>query len=153
MTAPAQPEPPATPQASDLGHSRLARFAVALVVIGFFVFLLGVFPNVVRLDLTEGVGLLQIGLFLIGLTIMTLGGYVYAYATRHRARPHRLREDIGVRLMATGLVVAYATGFADLLGIGSHFGAERPLLGPLQALGIFLGVCIIGVGIILYARR
>jgi hypothetical protein len=49
--------------------------------------------------------------------------------------------------------VAFATGFADVLGIGSHFGADRPLLGPLQAMGIFLGILIIGVGIILYARR
>jgi hypothetical protein len=144
---------PAPRESLGLGRSRLARFAVALVVVGFFIFLLGVFPQIVRLDLTDGVGLLQVGLFLLGLTIMTLGGYVYAYATRHRAQPRRLREDIGVRLMATGLVVAYATGFADVLGIGSHFGAERPLLGPLQALGIFLSVCIIGVGIILYARR
>jgi hypothetical protein len=145
--------PPATDPQPGLSRSRLARLGVALIVAGFFVFVLGLFPNLVRLDLTAGIGLLQIGLFLLGITVMTLGGYIYAYATRHRARPRRLREDIGVRLMATGLVVAYATGFADLLGIGSHFGAERPLLGPLQAIGIFLGVCIIGLGILLYARR
>jgi hypothetical protein len=122
-------------------------------VVGFFIFVLGIFPDLIRLDLTEGIGLLQIGLFLLGISVMTLGAYSYAYATRHRALPRRLREDVGVRLMATGLVIAYATGFADKLGIGSHFGAERPLLGPLQALGIFMGVCVIGAGIILYARR
>jgi len=149
--APGAPVAPAPPP--DLTHSRLARFAVAFIVFGFFIFLIGIFPELIRLGITPGIGLLQIGLFLLGISIMTLGGYIYAYATRHRAMPRRLREDVGVRLMATGLVIALATGFADVLGIGSHFGAERPLLGPLQALGIFLGICIIGAGIILYAKR
>ncbi len=163
MTAPFQPELDPTPPAPgapvlpapppDLGRSRLARLAVATIVVGFFVFVLGIFPDLIRLGLTPGIGLLQIGLFMVGVSIMTLGAYMYAYATRHRALPRRLREDVGVRLMATGLVIAFATGFADVLGIGSHFGAERPLLGPLQALGIFLGILIIGVGIIMYARR
>lgn len=133
--------------------SRLARLGSAIIVLGFFVFLIGAFPEIIRLSLTPGVGLLQIGTLLVGLTIMTLGAYTYAYATRHRAQTPRLREDIGVRLMATGLVVMYATGFADVLGIGSHFGAERPLLGPFQALGIAFGVFIIIVGIGLYTRR
>jgi hypothetical protein len=157
MTSTEKPSPPVLPAEtggdSSPGHSRLARFGVAVIVAGFFVFLIGLFPEVIRLGLTPGIGLLQIGLFLLGISIMTLGAYIYAYATRHRALPRRLREDIGVRLMATGLVVAVGTGFADVLGIGSHFGAERPLLGPLQAIGIFLGVCIIGAGILLYSRR
>lgn len=163
MSAAGQPDPASPPPAPgapvlpapapELSRSRLARFAVSTIVAGFFVFVLGLFPDLIRLDLTSGIGLLQIGLFLTGVSTMTLGAYIYAYATRHRAMPRRLREDVGVRLMATGLVVAFATGFADVLGIGSHFGADRPLLGPLQAMGIFLGILIIGVGIILYARR
>jgi hypothetical protein len=143
--------PPGPPP--NLASSRLARFGVATVVFGFFVFIIGIFPDIIRLGITPGIGLLQISVFLVGITIMTLGAYIYAYATRHRALPRRLREDIGLRLMATGLVVAYTAGFADVLGIGSHFGAERPLLGPIQALGIMLGVLITVLGIILYARR
>jgi len=107
----------------------------------------------IRLGLTPGIGLLQIGTFLFGITIMTLGAYIYAYATRHRALPRSLREDIGLRLMATGLVICYTTGFADVLGIGSNFGAERPLMGLIQASGVALGVLVIVVGIFLYARR
>jgi hypothetical protein len=155
VTAPAPapaPAPPA-PRAPDPSGSRLARLAIALVVFGFFVFILGLFPELIRLGLTPGIGLLQIIIFLLGVTVMTLGAYVYAYATRHRAMPRRLREDIGVRLMATGLVIAYVTGLADVLGIGSHFGAERPLLGPLQAVGIALGLVVTIVGIFMYARR
>jgi hypothetical protein len=137
----------------DRGSSRLARFGVATVVFGFFVFVLGVFPEIIRLGLTPGIGLLQIGIFLLGTSVMTLGAYIYAYATRHRAMPRRLREDVGIRLMATGQVIAYATGFADKLGIGSHYGAERPLLGLLQASGIALGILVTVAGIFLYARR
>ena len=169
MTAPdkpaAQPEPPKTPAAApapaaavltpapNLSTSRLARFGVVLVVAGFFLFVIGIFPDLIRLGLTPGIGLLQIGIFLFGTTIMTAGAYIYAYATRHRAMPRRLREGVGIRLMATGQVIAYATGFADVLGIGSHFGAERPLLGLLQTSGIALGMLVTVAGIFLYARR
>ncbi len=144
------PKPPARP---DLSTSRLARFGVATVVFGFFVFVIGVYPGLIRLDLTPGIGLVQIGVFLVGITIMTLGAYIYSYATRHRAMARTLREDIGLRLMATGLVLSYASGFADVLGIGSNYGSERPLLGLFQASGVALGVLVIVAGIILYARR
>jgi hypothetical protein len=146
--------PPAPlPERPNLSTSRLARFGVATVVFGFFLFGIGVFPEIIRLSITPGIGLLQILVLLLGVTVMTLGAYIYAYATRHRAQPRRLREDIGLRLMATGLVIAYGAGFADVLGIGSHFGAERPLLGLLQASGIALGLLVTIVGILLYARR
>jgi len=148
------PRPSAKPlPRPDLSTSRLARFGVATVVFGFFLFVIGVYPDLIRLGLTPGIGLLQIGTFLLGITVMTLGAYIYAYATRHRARPRRLREDVGLRLMATGLVIAYTTGFADVLGIGSNYGAERPLLGLVQAAGVALGVVVIVIGIFLYARR
>jgi hypothetical protein len=150
---PAPDEPPNPPARPDLSTSRLARFGVATVVFGFFVFVIGVYPDLIRLGLTPGIGLLQIGTFLFGITVMTFGAYIYAYATRHRAQPRSLREDIGLRLMATGLVIAYTTGFADVLGIGSNYGTERPLLGLFQASGVAMGVLVIVVGIFLYARR
>jgi len=145
--------PAPAPERPNLNNSRLARFGVGTVVAGFFVFVIGIFPEIIRLSITPGIGLLQILLLLLGATVMTLGAYTYAYATRHRAMPRRLREDIGLRLMATGLVIAYGAGFADVLGIGSHYGAERPLLGLLQASGIALGFLMTIVGILMYARR
>jgi len=137
----------------DLSASRLARTSVAIIVFGFFLFGIGVFPELIRLGRTQGIGILQIATFLIGITIMTGGAYIYMYATRHRAMPRRLREDVGVRLMATGVVICYVTGFADILGIGSHFDAERPLFGAFQAWGVALGVLVIIVGIFIYSRR
>lgn len=141
------------PRRPDLSESALARFAIGLVVAGLFVVLIGVYPSIIAMELTEGVGVLQIFVFLFGLGLMTLGGYLYVYATRHRAMPRTLREDVGVRLMATGYVFCLASGLADVLGIGSHYGAERPLLGLFQAFGVALGVAVIVVGLTLYAPR
>jgi hypothetical protein len=137
----------------NLRPGNLARAGIGVIVFGFFVFVIGRFPGLLGLDITPDIGIVQIGVLLAGITFMTLGAYVYMYATRHRAQPRRLREDIGVRLIATGLVIAYATGFADVLGIGSHFGAERPLFGPLQAWGVALGVLVIIVGVFIYSRK
>jgi hypothetical protein len=132
----------------------VARAGMGLIVFGFFVFAFGRFPGLLGLDITPDIGILQITVFLFGITLMTLGAYVYMReATRHLAQPRRLREDVGVRLMATGVVATYVTGFADVLGIGSHFGAERPLFGALQAWGVALGVLVILTGIFIYSRK
>jgi hypothetical protein len=138
----------------DLRQSRLARAGVATVVGGFFIFVIGVFPDLIQLGLTPGIGIIQIFTFLLGISLMTLGAYMHAYATRHRALAPRLREEVGVRLMATGVVVAWACGLADVLGFGSHFGGLEPFLfGPLQAEGVGLGVLITVGGILFYYLR
>lgn len=126
---------------------------MGLIVFGFFVFVFGRFPGLLNLDLTPDIGIAQIAMFLFGITLMALGAFIYMYATRHRAQPRRLREDVGLRLMATGVVITYVTGFADVLGIGSHFGQERPLFGALQAWGVALGVFVILAGILIYSRK
>lgn len=131
----------------------LARGGITLVGVSFLIFLLGLWPELFGADFTPEIGVLQIFVFLLGLTGMTLGAYIFLYATRHRAMPRKLREDIGVRLMATGLVVAATNGLADVIGIGSNFGEQRPLFGPVQAWGVSLGVIVIVVGIALYAQR
>jgi len=131
----------------------LARGGITLIASGLLLFVLGLWPELFGADFTPEIGVLQIFAFLLGLTGMTLGAYIYLYATRHRAKPRKLREDIGVRLMATGLVVAATNGLADVIGIGSNFGEQRPLFGPVQAWGMALGVLIIFAGVALYAQR
>lgn len=137
----------------DLRTSTLARFGAVIVGLSFVVFIVGIFPNFFSLDFTGGFGILQIAFLLMGLSFMTLGAYVYMYATRHRAQPPRLREDIGLRLMATGIVIAWATGMADVIGIGTHFGQQRPFFGPVQAWGVAVGVMMIVAGIGLYSQK
>jgi hypothetical protein len=136
-----------------VGPGNLARVGMGLIVLGFVIFIFGRFPGLLNLDFTPDIGIVQIAVFLFGITLMALGAYIYMYATRHRAEPRRLREDVGLRLMATGVVITYVTGFADVLGIGSHFGQERPLFGALQAWGVALGVFVILAGILVYSRK
>lgn len=132
--------------------SRLGRFSVALVVAGFFVFVIGVFPDIIRLNITPGFGVLQIITFLFGIGLMALGGYVYTYATRHRDREHRLRHEVGGRLIGTGYVLCIVSAIADIIGIGSHNIPESaPFFGLWQSGGVLLGVLIITLGLFLYA--
>lgn len=135
-------------------ESRMARFGVTVLVLGVIIFVISGFPASVNLDLTPGIGIMQIFGLLIGIGVMTLGGYIYAWATRTRGRPMRLRESVGLRLMATGYVVCIAAGLADVLGFGSHnLGEVRPYLGPVQGIVMLLGIAVIIFGIALYAGR
>jgi hypothetical protein len=132
--------------------SRLARFGVALIVAGFFTFVIGIFPDIIRLNLTPGIGVIQILVFLAGIGIMTLGGYIYTYATRQRARQRRLRHEVGVRLVATGYVFCVVSATADLIGIGSHNLPDgAPYFGLWQSGGVLIGVLVIVFGLFLYA--
>jgi MFS family permease len=135
-------------------NGRLPRAAIALIVAGFFIFVIGIFPDIVRLNLTPGFGLIQIFAFLFGIGLMTLGGYVYAYATRLRARERRLRHDIGVRLIASGYVLCCVSALADILGIGSHnIPDSLPVFGLWQSTGVLAGVLVIVFGLFLYVMK
>ena len=135
-------------------ESRLARLGVTVLVFGMVVFIIGAFPQLINLELTSGIGILQIMVMLVGIFFLTFGGYIYAYATRQRGRPPRLRERIGLRLMLTGYLFCGAAGLADVLGFGSHSGPETPpFLGPVQGIAMLVGLVVIIIGIALYAGR
>lgn len=139
-------------QAGPLEVNPLARLGVALIVAGFFVFTIGVFPAIIRLDLTPGFGALQILVFLLGIGLMALGGYIYVYATRQRERQRRLRHEVGVRLLATGYVLCVVSAIADLIGIGSHnLPDTTPYFGLAQSGGVLLGVVVMIFGLFLYS--
>lgn len=132
----------------------LTRAGVAGVVFGFTIFLIGMFPVIVNLDLNPGVGILQLITILFGIAVMALGGYSYAYATRHHAMKQRLREKIGLRLMGTGYIVCAVSGLADVLGIGSHnIPRGLPYFGLWQSVGLVAGLLVIAIGVLLYAQR
>ena len=123
-----------------------------LFILGLILSVLSLLADYIGLDLTPGFGILQMITLLIGLTCITTALYGYIYG-RHRTRaPRSLQADIGIRLGATGLVLAYAAGLADLIGIGTHVQPvfERPFVGPLQIGGISLGLLCIAVGLFLY---
>lgn len=101
---------------------------------------------------TPQFGVLQMLGLLLGITALTAAAYLAMGRARQRGELRSLQADIGFRLSATGLVLTYVAGYADLIGIGTHIGPEfsRPFVGPLQSAGMVLGIVLIISGIVLF---
>jgi hypothetical protein len=54
--------------------------------------------------------------------------------------------DIGYRIVATGYVIAAASGMADVFGFGSQPFPSTPYFGQWQALGVITGEVFIVIG-------
>ena len=123
-----------------------------LFLIGNVLTIVSLAAEILGLDLTPGFGMVQMFQLLLGLTFLTLAGFLHIYRLRDPDTPRSLQADIGVRLALTGLVFAYVSGLSDLLGIGTHVNPrfERPYVGPLQLGGLVLGIVSITVGMLLY---
>jgi len=127
---------------------RRIRAWMLVSLLGLLFFLIGINPGFFELDRSQVIGFLQIGLWCIGLTLFMFG--MYSMIRNYRgSQPNTLLSDVGVRLAATGLVLAVTASYADFLGIGSH---ERSVLlfGPLQVIGLTAGIVISLIGLALY---
>ena len=137
---------------SDIRGNNIGRFRVlfGLIVtfIGLLVFLLGAEPRIFRLDRSPVTGFVQIAVFLVGLAIICIGGYITLNGLWNSA-PKTIAADIGLRLVSTGYVIAVAAGMADVLGFGNHKFPDIPYFGPWQASGVILGQAIIALGFLL----
>jgi len=124
---------------------------IILFSLGVILSLISIGAELLGIDLTPGFGMAQMFQLLIGLTLLTLAGYLHVFSQR-LGQPRSLQADIGVRLGATGLVFAFVAGLADLLGIGTHVNPNfaRPYVGPLQLGGLMVGILLIIAGIIMY---
>ena len=127
---------------------RRIRLGLSLTLFGFFVFLLGARPGAFGLDRSPVIGFVQIAVFLVGLGIMCLGGYMSLMALWKNHRP-TIAADIGFRLVSTGYVISVFTGMADVFGFGSHPLPRVPFFGEWQAAGVFVGEIVIGIGFVL----
>ncbi len=133
--------------------NRIERIgSLVLFVIGLALSIFALAAELLGLDITPGFGMVQMLQLLVGISLLTLAGYVRIHSYRPPDSPRSLQADIGVRLGATGLVFAYTTGWADLIGIGTHVNPsfDRPYVGPLQLGGLLMGILMIAVGVILY---
>jgi hypothetical protein len=121
---------------------------MALMLVGLAVFVVGVEPDVIGMDRSPVVGFVQIGVWLTGSAALLLGAYSAVRVVRN-SRPSTLQSEIGLRLIATGYVVAATASLADFLGIGSH---RLPLLyfGPVQIAGLIFGAFLCIVGLLLF---
>ncbi len=129
------------------GHFRV-RLGLIIVTIGFLVFLLGADPGLFNLDRSPVVGIVQIAVFLIGLAIICVGGYISLNGLWN-GDPKTIAADIGLRLVSTGYVIAVISGMADVFGFGSQSFPDLPYFGPWQAGGVILGEVVIAIGFLL----
>ena len=140
--------------ANGINHFRL-RLGVGATILGLVIYLLGVDPGMFGMDRSPVMGFVQISVLLIGLAFICLGGYITLNALWNGSQKSIL-ADIGLRLVATGYLVAVASGMADILGFGNHPFPRIPYFGPLQAVGVIIGEVAIALGflmIIPYPRK
>jgi hypothetical protein len=124
------------------------RFGLGFTLFGFLVFLLGARPSLFGMDRSPVIGFVQIAVFLVGLSFICIGGYI-SLMTLWKDRQRSIAADIGLRLVATGYVIAVFAGMADVFGAGSHPLPGVPYFGPWQARGVEVGQAIIAIGFLL----
>lgn len=127
---------------------RRVRTGLILTLVGFIVFLVGAVPSLFGLDRSPIIGFVQIAVFLVGLAVMCIGGYTCMMAL-WKDRVPSIAADIGVRMVATGYVLAVFAGMADVFGLGSHLLPKVPYFGGWQARGVEIGQLIIAIGFLL----
>ena len=124
------------------------RFSLIAVGVGLFVFVVGAKPNWFGWDRSPVVGFIQIAVFLIGLAMICLGGYVGLTALWGREQ-RSIIADIGLRLVGTGYVIAVFTGMADVFGLGTQPLPMVPYFGPWQSSGVLIGQIVIALGFLM----
>lgn len=138
------------------GISRLRiRIGLLATFLGLIIYLFGAAPELFGVDRSPVTGFLQIAVFLVGLGGMCIGGF-FSLNTLWNGYEKSIAADIGLRLVATGYVIAVATGMADLFGIGNHPFPRIPYFGAWQALGVLIGEAVIGIGFLMmipYTRK
>jgi hypothetical protein len=123
-------------------------FGLAMAVFGLVVFVLGLNPGLFGLDRSPVVGFVQIAVFLVALAIICVGGYL-TLTSLWTGKEKTIAADIGYRTVATGYVVAAASGMADVFGFGSQPFPSTPYFGQWQALGVMIGEVFIIIGFLM----
>ncbi|CAG0986457.1 hypothetical protein ANAEL_02050 [Anaerolineales bacterium] len=124
-------------------------FSIAITFIGLMVFVIGAKPDWFGWDYSPIVGFVQIAVFLAGLAIICLGGYIGLLALWW-GYERTVVADIGTRLVGTGYVIAVFAGLADIFGMGSQSFPQVPYFGPWQSTGVLIGQGIIALGFLLF---
>jgi hypothetical protein len=135
------------PRSSRNGKSR-KRTGLAITFIGLFIFILGASPSWFGLDRSPVTGFVQIAVFLVGLALICLGGYV-SLISLWNAKQLTIAADIGFRLVSTGYVITVASGMADVFGFGSESLPRIPDFGIWQLRGVMFGELVIAIGLLL----
>jgi hypothetical protein len=126
------------------------NIGLGLTVAGFLVFLLGADPGLINLNRSPVVGFVQTATFTTGLAMLCLGGFIGLKACQQPRQYQTLAQDVGIRLVATGYLIALVSGMSDVFGFGTQVYPALPFFGPAQAAGVIIGEIVIAVGFLLY---
>ncbi|MCB9133969.1 MAG: hypothetical protein H6636_00985 [Anaerolineales bacterium] len=146
-----RPRPQAIFPRQRRNHPVRKRVGVVFAMIGLIIFALGAEPAWFGMDRSPVTGFVQIAVFLVGLALIGVGGYVALIAV-WSGEPLTILADIGSRLISTGYVIAVASGMADVFGFGSEAFPRIPTFGIWQQRGVMFGEIVIGVGFLLMIR-
>jgi hypothetical protein len=124
------------------------RTGVIMTLVGFMIYMLGADPALFGVDRVPVMGFVQITMFLVGLAIICLGGYL-SIASLWNGSPKTIAADIGLRLVATGYLIALASGMADVFGFGGQPLPRSPTFGAWQEVGVLIGEAVIALGFLL----
>jgi len=124
------------------------RFSLINVSLGMLIFAIGAKPNWFGWERTPIVGFIQIIVFLVGLALICIGGFVGLSALWGREQ-RSIIADIGLRLVATGYVISVFAGLADVFGMGTQAVPKTPYFGPWQAGGVLIGQFVIAIGFLM----
>jgi hypothetical protein len=136
-------EPTTNPIARDR-----ARFGTLVTMLGFLIFFIGAKPEWLALDRSPVVGFVQITVFILGLGIICLGGYI-GLAALWGNEEKSIPADIGLRLIATGYVISVFAGMSDIFGMTLQADPDVPFFGPWQAVGVEIGMAVIALGLLM----
>jgi len=127
---------------------RRIRMGLSVTLIGFLTFLIGARPSIFGLDRSPVIGFVQIAVFLVGLALICIGGYLSMMALWKKQQTS-IAADLGLRLVCTGYVIAVFAGMADIFGLGSHPLPGLIYFGHWQAAGVEVGQAIIAIGFLM----
>lgn len=124
------------------------RAGLLIALFGFLMFLIGARPDIIGQDRSPVIGFVQIAVFLSGLGVICIGGYVTLDGLWN-GFPRTIASDIGLRLVSTGFVIAVASGMADVFGFGTQASPLVPHFGVWQMRGVLIGQGVIALGFFL----
>ena len=132
---------------------KVAQLGIAVSALGIVIALVGLFPGIVAIPPTPGVGVIQILVIVFGFSTMILGALIYAKFKFYAYQQHTLTQQIGIRIAFTGITFAVLSGLADVLGFGSNLRVDGGdiLLGPIQMSGLIFSFFFAAAGVVIYA--
>ena len=132
----------------SLPTSDRIRLGLIVTFLGLAIFIIGAKPEWLGLDRSPVIGFAQICIFMIGLAVICLGGYI-GLTGIWGAEEKSIAADIGLRLVATGYVISVFSGLADVFGMSIKDNPRVPFFGPWQQTGIEIGMVVIVLGMLM----